>query len=158
MTLKLKIKDKGGRTTATGPDGTVLADITAVYQQPTTIDTPAGRFLMTAGEVTDASGAQVATATSTRSLLFPNATQLTLADGEVFLCGAKNKVLRAGTWQAVPESRPDEVWASSRHAGFGKILFSVEDALLAHPQHDLLIALFVRSGVDHVTTQISLRQ
>jgi hypothetical protein len=158
MATKLKIKDKGGRTTATGPDGTVLADITAVYQQPTTIDTPSGRFSLAPGVVTDASGAAVASATTERHVLFPNATQLVLANGEVFLCGAKNKVLRAGTWQAVPEARPDEVWASSRHGGFGKILFSVEDALLAHPQHDLLIGLFVQSGVNHVTTQIALNQ
>jgi hypothetical protein len=158
MATKLKIKDKGGRTTATGPDGTVLADITAVYQQPTTIDTPAGRFSLTLGVVIDASGAQVASTTTTRHFLFPNATQLTLANGEAFVCGAKNKVLRAGTWQAVPEERPDEVWASSRHGGFGKILFTAEDALLAHPQHDLLIGLFVQSGVDHVTTQIARNQ
>ncbi|MFL6059873.1 MAG: hypothetical protein ACJ72E_01485 [Marmoricola sp.] len=158
MATRLKIKDKGGRTTATGPDGTVLVDVTAVYQQPTTIDTPSGRYLLTPGEVTDATGNLVATATVTRSVLFPNASQLTLADGETFLCGAKNKVLRAGTWQAVPEAHPEQVWASSRHAGFGKILFSVEDELLAHPQHDLLIGLFVRNGVNHVTTQISLNQ
>lgn len=158
MTTRLKIKDKGGRTTATGPDGTVLADITAAYQQPTTVDTPGGRFLVTPGSVTDASGAQVATAAVTRSVLFPNATELTLATGEVFVCGAKNKVLRAGTWRAVPAASPGEVWATSRHAGFGKILFSVEDALLAHPQRDLLIGLFVSSGVNHVTTQIALNQ
>jgi hypothetical protein len=156
--VKLKIKDKGGRTTATGPDGTVLADITAVYQEPTTVDTPTGRYVLSPGVVTDASGAQVATVTTARSVLFPNASQLTLASGEVFLCGAKNKVLRAGTWQAVPEARPDEVWATSRHAGFGKILFTVDDALLAHPQRDLLIGLFVQNGVNHVTTQMALNQ
>jgi hypothetical protein len=158
MTTKLKIKDKGGRTTATAPDGTVLADITAVYQQPTTIDTPTGRFLLSPGSVTDASGTEVATATTTRSVLFPNATELVLANGEVFLCGAKNKVLRAGTWQAVPEARPDEVWASSRHGGFSKILFSVEDALLAHPQRDLLIGLLVQNGVAHVVREIMRHQ
>jgi len=158
MTTKLKIKDKGGRTTATGPDGTVLADITAAYQQPTTIDTPSGRYLLAPGSVTDTAGAQVATAETTRSFLFPNATQYVLADGEVFLCGAKNKVLRAGTWQAVPEASPEDVWATARHAGFGRISFSVDDALLAHPQRDLLIGLFVRSGVSHVVNQIQLNQ
>lgn len=158
MTTKLKIKDKGGRTTATGPDGTVLADITATYQQPTVIDTPSGRYALSNGAVTDASGAQVATATTTRSVMFPNATQLVLADGESFLCGAKNKVLRAGTWQVVPETADHDVWASSRHGGFGKILFSVEDQLLAHPQRDLLIGLFVQNGVSHVVREIMRHQ
>lgn len=158
MATKLTIKDKRGRTTATAPDGTLLVDITPAYPEPTSIDTPGGRFLLAPGGVIDASGAQVATATTTRSLLFPNATELRLATGDTFLCGAKNKVLRAGTWQAVPEASPDEVWATSRHAGFGKILFSVADEVLAHPQHDLLVGLLVHNGVRHVVNQIQRNQ
>ena len=158
MTTKLKIKDKNGRTTATGPDGTVLADITAVYQQPTTIDTPGGRFSLAPGVVTDAGGTQVATESITKSIMFPNATELVLANGEAFLCGAKNKVLRAGTWQAVPAASPDQVWASSRHGGFGKILFTVEDELMSYPQRDLLIGLLVQNGVSHVVREIMRHQ
>lgn len=158
MTTTLRIKERKGRTTATAPDGAILVDVTASYGQPTTFETPSGRFVVVPGSVTDASGAVVATASTTRSLLFSHATELVLASGEVIVEGAKNKLLRPGTWQAVPQARPKEVWASARHLGFGKIQFRVEDVLMAHPERDLLIGLFVNSGVAHVRTQIALKQ
>jgi hypothetical protein len=164
MATKLKIKsnNKERRTTATGPDGTVLASVTSVWKKGTVLETPVGTFFLlpeaAGGLVADDSNAHVATVTRTHNVLFPDATEVLLPTGERFQCGAKNKVLRAGTWQAVPEQTPHEVWASSRHGGFGKILFTVEDALLAHPQHDLLVALFVHLGVDHVVAQIQRNQ